>query len=136
MIDVSVVNPTSASYINRPGDRIEYREKEKRNQYAELARKEQCEFVPVVFDSYGRVGAPARDLLRRMADSFSSIPRVADAFFVYAMQSMSFALQIGNAHVSASGCERVRAAPAGMRPRPPAAAPRAAAALARAAVRA
>ena len=121
MFDVSIVNPTSTSYLNRPGDRIEYREKEKRDKYDALARKEGCVFVPFVFESYGRIGSAARDFLRRIADSYSSTPATADAFFIYSLRSLSFALQIGNGQVAASGCERVRAAPASAWQAPPAA---------------
>lgn len=113
MVDVSIVNCTNASYT--AGKRtvaalLLRRSTEKHTKYKALAASEQCDFKAFVFDSYGTLGKDTRDLLRLLASSHSDMPEEEDAFYLQSLRSLSFALQAGNAHISATGCERVRAA--------------------------
>ncbi len=113
MVDVSVVTSTCKSYTK--GKRtvkanVSKRESDKKGKYRQLAASEDCEFKAVVFDSYGTVGDETRELLHQLAESHTEDPDKETEFYLHALRSLSFALQAGNAHVSAVGCERVRAA--------------------------
>ena len=118
MIDVSVVTSTCKSYT--AGNRtvkanITKRESDKVKQYKEMAATADCAFVAVVFDSYGTVSDETRELLHHLAQSHTEVPEEEDAYYLHALRTLSFALQAGNAHISAIGCERVRAARPGRR---------------------
>ncbi len=113
MVDVSITTATCKSYVT--GNRtvsaiIKKRESDKKSKFKDLAESEECEFKAFVFDSYGAVGTGTRDLLHQLAESHTEDPDKETEFYLHAIRSLSFALQAGNAHVTAVGCGMVRAA--------------------------
>lgn len=64
-----------------------------------------------MFDSYGTVSDDTKELLRNLAESRDESPEVVDVAYLDSLRVLSFALQRGNAHVSARGCDIVCAAP-------------------------
>ena len=114
MVDVSVVNVASCGYAagNRTVKAVmDKRVADKVKKCKALAAAEDCIFKALVFDSYGSVGAGTKELLHSLAEARDDAPEVADAAYLDSLRMLSFALQRGNAHVSARGCELVRAAP-------------------------
>src|SRR6185437_9818986 len=73
MIDVSVINPTSAAYIKSAAaikqGWPEAREKSKKERYGDLPESMSCTFVPFVLDSYGAWGTEATSFLRALSDT-------------------------------------------------------------------
>jgi hypothetical protein len=113
MIDVSMVTSTCRSYVisHRTTDGIiNGRVLHKESMYKELAKAESCTFVAFLLDSYGTLAVGTRNFLRELADSQACGPHDADVFFTDAVRAISFALQRGNADVSARGCELARLA--------------------------
>ena len=109
MLDVSVTNPTSPSYL-RPGNERHCRDVEllKVHKYRDLALADGCEFVPFVMESYGTWGQQAVHFLRELAASHSNDPEAAAAFYRRSVAACSFALQAGNPHVASMGSLRHR----------------------------
>src|SRR6185312_13001076 len=110
MIDVSIVNPTSPSYVTTAAamkkGTPEYREKWKREKYGTLPESQGCVFVPFVLDSYGAMGKEASDFLLELSRSVSVIESKQREFMSFCICAISFALQQGNAFISSAGTLR------------------------------
>ena len=129
MIDVSVINPTSESYISRRASAPQSssssstsrqskftheRELIKIRKYADQARLEDCVFYPVVFETYGAVGRMATRFFVALADVYvtgytgEQEEKLRTAWLRRAMAAMSFALQSGNGYMSYLGSSQAR----------------------------
>jgi len=110
LIDVSVVNPTSHSYIKSDASlkygTTEKREQDKIEKYKALAEQRGCEFIPFVLESYGAWGKEALTFLRTLSYSYSEDEKAQSSFYRHAVSTISIALQQGNAFISTLGNTR------------------------------
>ncbi len=119
LLDVSVACPSAPSHARdaarQAGAAAKKREKEKTKKYEALARAEGKSFVPLVVETYGRLGQRAEELLQLLAHASVSPAATAhqneqdqeQVFFKHSVAALSVILQRGNAHVNISGCHNV-----------------------------
>ena len=109
MTDVSVIAPTAATYVlhaQRPRGAAHQRDSEKRWKYSDLGRGAvSITFLPLSIETYGTIGAPFENLVRRLARAATSgadQEYQSQRFTVYAWQQLSCALIQGNAQMMRS----------------------------------
>jgi hypothetical protein len=110
MIDVSIVNPTSPTYVATEASMKkgtpECREKWKKDKYGSLPESQGCIFVPFVLDSYGAMGEEASHFLVALSRLVSVHESKQREFMNFCICAISFALQQGNAFISSAGTLR------------------------------
>ena len=114
MTDVSVIAPTAATYVmhtQRPRGAAHQRDSEKRWKYSDLGRGAvSITFLPLSIETYGTIGAPFENLVRRLARAATSgadQEYQSQRFTVYALQQLSCALIQGNAQMMRSSLKRL-----------------------------
>ena len=104
--DVSVTHPTCTSYVagaaQSAGSAAEKREKEKERKY-ESADPRGYRFVPLVVESYGRLGTKAMSFLNELATQAGLAGVDTAAFTTNALRELSVALCRGNEAVYRAG---------------------------------
>jgi hypothetical protein len=108
-VDVSITHPCSPSYVSaaakRPLNAARIRERLKDQKYLAPMRLEGLEFFPLVFETFGAIAPRSFSLLRLLSTSASSCPTVSPS---YIRDSLSIALQQGNARVMIQGYNDAR----------------------------
>ena len=112
-IDVSIVHSTAPSNItaaamHEPLYAVAKRQQAKTKKYAEIAQVNQYRMIPFIMETYGGFGNHAVDYMRRMEKAANEFdPDSNDtAYFSFSdhlYNSLSVALQCGNAYVSMEG---------------------------------
>ena len=115
MVDVSVIHPAAASYVDhaqRPLGAAAFREREKERRYATLVAEEKAELVPFVMESTGAVGQQAKQFIDRLVLSLNLAREFNAAWEVkdYLSRGLAIALQRGNAAVMLQGQQRANSA--------------------------
>jgi hypothetical protein len=123
--DVSVIHPAAASYAlpasKTAGAAAEIREQSKKNKYAANAGENAFQFVPLVHESYGRLGKDAMAFLGELANAAVGAAQVGSgvtkqAFITGALRELSVALCRGNGVVCRASLQCVaRASGTGFR---------------------
>ena len=107
--DVSVVHPSSASYLKaatKPLGACLGREKKKDNLYLRRAQSNGSLFFPLVFESYGAVGQRVRDFIRLLNDEAgkNSISKLYGlSVYDFMLRFLSTVLQTSNAIICSGG---------------------------------
>jgi hypothetical protein len=99
--DVSIIHPAAETYVGiaskGTGAAAALRDAEKIELYAKSPMGGALEFVPLSMETYGRMGAPAMALLRKLAELAADSGRVdKQQWMKSALQKLSVALQRGN----------------------------------------
>jgi hypothetical protein len=99
--DVSIIHPAAETYVEAAskatGAAAALRDAHKIELYAQSPRAGALEFVPLSMETYGRMGAPAMALLRKLAELAADTGRVdKQRWMKSALQKLSVALQRGN----------------------------------------
>ena len=104
--DVSVIHSSCASYVagaaHSAGSAAEKRKKEKERKYAS-ADPRGYRFVPLVVESYGRLGAKAMGFLNELATAAGLTGVDTAAFTTNALRQLSIALCRGNEAIYRAG---------------------------------
>ena len=104
--DVSVIHPSCASYVagaaRSAGSAAEKREKEKERKYASTDPRG-YRFVPLVVESYGRLGSKAMGFLNELATAAGLAGVDTAAFTANALRLLSIALCRGNEAIYRAG---------------------------------
>jgi hypothetical protein len=115
--DVSVTNPTAQSHISKSCSTnlgaAKARERVKVTKYKLLCAQESNTFIPFVLESYGAFGSHCSELITQMLNSGLEIsPTPFNPIHARRVlaQTLSVALQVGNAKGLLYGCSRVRQA--------------------------
>eukprot|EP00456_Euglypha_rotunda_P049757 TRINITY_DN3993_c0_g2_i4.p1 TRINITY_DN3993_c0_g2~~TRINITY_DN3993_c0_g2_i4.p1 ORF type:complete len:427 (-),score=23.61 TRINITY_DN3993_c0_g2_i4:53-1333(-) len=112
MIDASVTHPSSPSLCqgaaNKPLSAAEKREKQKIAKYDELAKSEECRFVPFVLESFGSFGNRAIKFIREIRLSSIEPHAATPITAAYIVRILAITLQAGNAATLLSGCLQAR----------------------------
>jgi hypothetical protein len=107
--DVSVTHPGSSSYVSaaatHPLSAAKQREKLKDQKYLVPMQCEGLKFYPLVFESFGAIASRSYSFLRLLFSLSSSCPTVSPS---YIRDSLSIALQSGNARVLVEGYNDAR----------------------------
>ena len=101
--DVSVIHPAAQTYVTaaaqQDGAAAARRDQDKRTKYNRIDSSGYT-FYPLSTESYGRLGAPAMQLLNKLADIADDTgPIEKDTFVTNALRELSIALCRGNALV-------------------------------------
>jgi hypothetical protein len=105
MIDVSVVFPAGATYVNNKGSAVKSlaaandRAKEKVRKYGELANLNRMKFVPFILESFGAIGKEAKQFISSLVEDLPE----KNQLYAYCLRRLSIALQRGNARMEAAG---------------------------------
>ena len=112
MADVSITHPTSANLTNQnistPGYAALTREKEKHKKYDESATKLNMKFVPLIAETYGRMGLEAISYAQQKINELSTVfsingpkidRRTHQRITILWWTTLSVSLQKGNAHI-------------------------------------
>ena len=100
--DVSIIHPAATTYLDKAaattGAAAALRDAHKVDKYRDSPLGGACDFVPLSVETYGRMGAPAMELLGQLADLAAESRRVVKAVWMRsALQKLSVALVRGNA---------------------------------------
>jgi len=106
--DVSVIHPAAQSYVREAckatGAAAAARDAFKVAKYRASPMGGACEFVPLSVESYGRMGAPAMALLRKVAGLAAESRRVnKQRWLTGALRKLSVALMRGNSWAFKAG---------------------------------
>ena len=112
MADVSITHPTSANLTNQnistPGYAALTREKEKHKKYDESATKLNMKFVPLIAETYGRMGLEAISYAQQKINELSTVfsingpkidRRTHQRITILWWTTLSVSIQKGNAHI-------------------------------------
>ncbi len=108
-VDLSVTHPASQEYRNAacraPGAAAERRDKMKRDDHAKNGTQGYC-FCPFTIETYGRLGKPAEQLLKEVAERAASTGTCErNAFLEWAHREISVRLVRGNARIFKVFCD-------------------------------
>lgn len=117
LVDVSVVHPTAASYINKavikPLAATSQRAAHKRRKYQQLCNAQRAHFVPFLVESYGGLSADAVEFINRITAFSNSIASQQQNALPLSghcvLADIAIAIQRGNAR-AASSCYWIAAA--------------------------
>ncbi|MCP3676438.1 MAG: hypothetical protein GY721_02275 [Deltaproteobacteria bacterium] len=111
LLDVSVTHPSAQTYMaaaQRPYGAAKLRERSKTKKYGNLAAKEGSEFTPFVLETFGAIGKRAREFIAKLAIQAEELGEDRKDFAANIVQTLSVALQRGNAYLQMQGAVAVR----------------------------
>ena len=121
MADVSITHPTSVQYSNnlitKPGYAADIRQKAKHSKYDESAKKLNMKFVPLIAESYGRLGSEtlafAKQKINELATIYSTSgpkidSRIQQKLSILWWSTLSVSLQKGNVHIIMSKKTKIK----------------------------
>ena len=108
--DISVIHPTSQNNQYR-GAAAVFKEKEKIHKYGEVVSNMEMDFLPIAFETYGRIGETARKFVKNLVDQL--IARMTNGgrdlglqnklYYIW-WSTLSCALQKGNSGIVNYSC--------------------------------